>query len=144
MAAEEFDVHRSLELLLHGGGQFCGDVGTLGGSRVRETPHAVPRGKCVGWEAESDETPHALLRWQTGGGQSGVNTGVPVTPGFFFVGGIVEFDDQDRAEFVAGAEEKIDVLGLDTVKVGLPVGCSLRHVNEVGESDFGEHEQLAI
>ncbi len=29
-------------------------------------------------------------------------------------------------------------------QLGLPVGCSLRHVNEVGESDFGEHEQLAI
>ncbi|MCG3150643.1 MAG: hypothetical protein PCFJNLEI_04132 [Verrucomicrobiae bacterium] len=103
--------------MLDGDGEGGGDVGTLGGD--------VKDGK-------------------TGGGQGGVNKAVPVTAGFFFVGGIVEFDDQDRAEFVAGAQDEIHVLGLDAVEMGLPVGCSLRHVNEVGESDFGEHEQLAI
>jgi len=79
-----------------------------------------------------------------GGGQGGVNKGVPVTAGFFFVGGIVEFDDQYRAEFVACAQDEINVLGLDAIEVRLPVGCSLRHVNEVGESDFGEHDEKAI
>lgn len=64
-----------LEFLLDGGGEVGGDVGTLGGD---------------------------VKDGQTGGGQGGVNKGVAVTPGFFFVGGIVEFDDQDRAEFVAG------------------------------------------
>jgi hypothetical protein len=96
--------NRLLELLLDGGGEFGGDVGTLGGD--------VKDGK-------------------SGGGQGGVNKGVAVTPGFFFVGRIVEFDDQDRAEFVARAEDKLDMLGLDAIEVGLPVGCSLRHVNEV-------------
>lgn len=37
-----------------------------------------------------------------------------------------------------------DALRLFSEQLGLPVGCSLRHVNEVGEPDFGEHQQLAI
>jgi len=52
--------------LLHCGRKFGGDVGTLRGD--------VKDGK-------------------TGGGQGGVNKGIAVTPGFFFVGRIVEFDD---------------------------------------------------
>ena len=59
------------------------------------------------------------------------------------MGRIVEFDDQDRAEFVARAQGEIHMLGLDAVQpsprdalmlfseqLGLPVGCSLRNVNE--------------
>ncbi len=46
-----------------------------------------------------------------GGGQGGVNKGVAVTAGFFFVGGIVEFDDQYRAEFVARAQDEAEPLG---------------------------------
>jgi hypothetical protein len=37
-----------------------------------------------------------------------------------------------------------DALMLFSEQLGLPVGCSLRHLNEVGEPDFGEHEQLAV
>jgi hypothetical protein len=110
--------------LLDGVGEVGGDVGTLGGD-VQDR--------------------------KSGGGQGGVNKGVAVTPGFFFVGRIVEFDDQDRAEFVARAQDEAavepsprDALMLFSEQLGLPVGCSLRHVNEVGEPDFGEHEQLAI
>jgi len=33
---------------------------------------------------------------------------LPVTPGIFFVGRIVEFDDQDRAEFVARAQDEAE------------------------------------
>jgi len=105
------------ELLLDGGGQFGGDVGPLHGD-VKDR--------------------------KTGGGQGGVNKCVPVTSGFFFVRRIVEFDDQHGAEFVPSAQDEIHMLGLDAIEVRLPVGCSLWHINEVGQSDLAEHEQLAI
>ena len=53
---------------------------------------------------------------KTSGGQGSVNKSVPVTPGFFFVRRIVEFDDQCRTEFVACAEyESRDVAALDFI-----------------------------
>ena len=81
---------------------------------------------------------------EAGSVEGGVHEGITLLAIFALVGGVVQFDDQERGEGIRVTEHEVHVLAIDPVEMVSGLRGAPRDFQEIAEPDLGEDRVALI